>query len=34
MIKGVEAGDPWDSVLEFAMGIAGRAVMKDVAGTT
>jgi DNA polymerase III subunit delta len=31
MIKGVETGDPWDSMLELALGIAGRPVMKEVA---
>ena len=31
MIKGVETGDPWDSVIELAMGIAGRPVMRQVA---
>ncbi|HUL96536.1 MAG TPA: DNA polymerase III subunit delta [Usitatibacter sp.] len=31
MIKGVEPGDPWDAMLEFALGVAGRAVMKDAA---
>ena len=34
MIKGVESGDPWDAMLEFSMGIAGRAVMKDAMGMT
>jgi len=27
MIKGVETGDPWESVLELALGIAGRSVI-------
>ena len=27
MIKGVETGDPWDSVTELAMGLAGRPVL-------
>jgi DNA polymerase-3 subunit delta len=27
MIKGVETGDPWESLLELALGIAGRPVM-------
>jgi hypothetical protein len=27
MIKGVETGDPWESLLELALGIAGRSVM-------
>ena len=27
MIKGVDAGDPWDSLLELALGIAGRPVV-------
>ena len=31
MIKGVDPGDPWDSVVEFALGIAGKPVMKEVA---
>ena len=31
MIKGVETGDPWDSVVELALGIAGKPVMKEVA---
>jgi hypothetical protein len=24
MIKGVETGDPWDNVVDFALGIAGK----------
>lgn len=28
MIKGVETGDPWDSIIELALGIAGRPVME------
>jgi DNA polymerase III subunit delta len=31
MIKGVEAGDPWDALLELAMGLAGRPVLADIA---
>jgi len=31
MIKGIEPGDPWDSVVELALGIAGKPVMKEVA---
>jgi DNA polymerase-3 subunit delta len=31
MIKGVEPGDPWDSVIELALGIAAKPVMKEVA---
>ncbi len=31
MIKGVEAGNPWDNVTELALGIAGRPVMKEIA---
>jgi DNA polymerase-3 subunit delta len=27
MIKGIETGDPWDSVIELALGIAGRPVL-------
>ena len=30
MIKGVETADPWDSVVELALGIAGRQVFEDV----
>jgi len=30
MIKGVEIGDPWDSILELALGIAGKRVMEAV----
>jgi DNA polymerase-3 subunit delta len=28
MIKGVETGDPWDSVLEMSLGLSGRPVLK------
>ncbi len=31
MIKGVETADPWDSVVELALGIAGRQVFEDAA---
>jgi DNA polymerase-3 subunit delta len=31
MIKGVEAGDPWDGVLELALGLAGRPVLAEAA---
>ncbi len=31
MIKGVETGDPWDSVVELALGISGRPVMNEAA---
>jgi DNA polymerase-3 subunit delta len=31
MIKGIDSGDPWDSVVEFALGIAGKPVMKEMA---
>jgi len=31
MIKGVETGEPWDSVVELALGIAGRPVLIDEA---
>jgi DNA polymerase-3 subunit delta len=31
MIKGVETGDPWDSMVELALGIAGKPVMADAA---
>ena len=27
MIKGVEAGDPWDAVVDFAMALAGKPVI-------
>jgi DNA polymerase-3 subunit delta len=30
MIKGVETGDPWDCILELALGIAGRPVLEDM----
>jgi DNA polymerase III subunit delta len=29
MIKGVETGDPWDSVVDLALGIAGRPVVQE-----
>ena len=29
MIKGVETGDPWDSILGLALGIAGRPVLEE-----
>ena len=31
MIKGVETGDPWDSLLEMALGLAGKPALDDVA---
>ena len=31
MIKGVETGDPWSSVIELALGISGRPVMSEAA---
>jgi hypothetical protein len=31
MIKGVETGDPWESLLELALGLAGRPVLADAA---
>ncbi|MGZ5082152.1 MAG: DNA polymerase III subunit delta [Usitatibacter sp.] len=31
MIKGVETGDPWESVVELALGISGRPVMSEAA---
>ncbi len=31
MIKGVELGDPWDGLLELALGLAGKPVLADVA---
>jgi DNA polymerase III subunit delta len=27
MIKGVETGDPWDSVVDLALGLAGKPIM-------
>ena len=27
MIKGIEAGDPWDAVVDFAMALAGRPIL-------
>ena len=29
--KGVESGDPWNSVVEMALGLAGKQVLADVA---
>ena len=31
MIKGVEAGDPWDALLELALDLAGKPVLADAA---
>ena len=31
MIKGVEPGDPWDGLLELALGLAGKPVLADAA---
>jgi DNA polymerase-3 subunit delta len=31
MIKGVETGDPWESLLELALGLAGSPVLADAA---
>jgi len=31
MIKGVEAGDPWESLLELALGLGGRPVLEEIA---
>jgi hypothetical protein len=31
MIKGVEPGDPWESLLELALGLAGRPVLAQIA---
>jgi DNA polymerase-3 subunit delta len=31
MIKGVETGDPWESLLELALGLAARPVLADAA---
>jgi DNA polymerase-3 subunit delta len=31
MIKGVETGDPWDAIVDLAMGISGRPVMPEAA---
>lgn len=30
MIKGVETGDPWDSVVDLALGLAGKPVLEGV----
>jgi hypothetical protein len=27
MIKGIETGDPWDSVIELALGLAGKPIL-------
>jgi hypothetical protein len=32
MIKGVETGDPWENVIDLALGIAGKPVLAAVAG--
>jgi DNA polymerase-3 subunit delta len=29
MIKGVETGDPWDSVVDLALGLAGKPVLEE-----
>ena len=34
MIKGVETGDPWDSIVELALGIAGRPLMAEICPMT
>ena len=31
MIKGVETGDAWDSIVDLALGLAGKPVLEDVA---
>lgn len=31
MIKGVETGDPWENMVELALGLAGRPVLADIA---
>jgi DNA polymerase-3 subunit delta len=31
MIKGVESGEPWENIVELAMGISGRPVLAEVA---
>jgi hypothetical protein len=31
MIKGVETGDPWDSVVDLALGISGRPILVEAA---
>ena len=31
MIKGVETGDPWENVVDFALGLSGRPVMAEAA---
>ncbi|MGE5093553.1 MAG: DNA polymerase III subunit delta [Betaproteobacteria bacterium] len=31
MIKGVETGDPWDGVIDLALGIAGKPVLENAA---
>jgi hypothetical protein len=32
MIKGVETGDPWDNLLDLALGMAGKPLMSAVPG--
>jgi hypothetical protein len=31
MIKGVETGDPWDNVVDLALGISGRPILVEAA---
>ena len=31
MIKGVETGDPWENMVELALGLAGKPVLADIA---
>jgi hypothetical protein len=31
MIKGVEPGNPWDSIIDLALGISGRPLMLEPA---
>jgi hypothetical protein len=31
MIKGVETGDPWDNVVDLALGISGRPLFVEAA---
>jgi hypothetical protein len=31
MIKGVETGNPWESVLDMSLGLAGKPVLQDAA---
>jgi DNA polymerase-3 subunit delta len=31
MIKGVETGDPWDGIVDLALGLAGKPILEEAA---